>query len=108
MSLIEVTTTGAVRTVTLNRPEKHNALNPGMMDTLRAAFEAEPPPEERVTVIRGKRSSGIRSSTGIASSPKPRSSTTYPASSAPPRITMRTSERVAPYPTRSASDSPGA
>ena len=53
MSLIEITTTGPVRTVTLNRPDKHNALNAGMMDELRAAFETEPPPEERVTVIRG-------------------------------------------------------
>ena len=53
MSLIDITTTGAVRTVTLNRPDKHNALSPGMMDEIRDAFKIEPPAEERVTVLRG-------------------------------------------------------
>lgn len=53
MSLIDITTNGAVRTVTLNRPEKHNALSPEMMDAVRDAFRIEPPAEERVTVLRG-------------------------------------------------------
>ncbi len=53
MPLVEITTDGTVRTVILNRPDKHNALNVEMMETLKAAFEQEPPPDERVTVIRG-------------------------------------------------------
>ena len=53
MSLIDITTTGAVRTVTLNRPDKHNALSPDMMDAVRDAFRLEPPTDERVTVLRG-------------------------------------------------------
>ena len=53
MSLIDITTTGAVRTVTLNRPNKHNALSPEMMDAVRDAFRLEPPADERVTVLRG-------------------------------------------------------
>lgn len=54
MSLIEITTNGPVRTVTLARPEKRNALNAAMMDEIRAAFEVNPPAEERVTIIRGQ------------------------------------------------------
>ena len=54
MSLVRIETSGAVRTVTLNRPEKRNALNEPMMDEVRAAFEVEPPPEERVTVLRAE------------------------------------------------------
>ena len=54
MSLVKVETNGAVRTVTLNRPEKRNSLNEEMMEELRAAFAVEPPAEERVTVLRGE------------------------------------------------------
>lgn len=54
MSLIEITTNGPVRTVTLARPDKRNALNAAMMDEVRAAFEAAPPADERVTVIRAQ------------------------------------------------------
>jgi len=54
MSLIEITTNGPVRTVTLARPDKRNALNAAMMDEVRAAFEATPPADERVTVIRAQ------------------------------------------------------
>lgn len=52
--LVHVSTSpdGSVRTVTLDRPERHNALNPEMLDQLRAAFSIDPPPDERVTVIR--------------------------------------------------------
>lgn len=53
MSLIDITTNGAVRTVTLDRPEKHNALSAEMMDAVRDAFRLEPPAAERVTVLRG-------------------------------------------------------
>ena len=44
---------GAVRTVTLNRPEKRNALDGEMMDELMAVFKIAPKPEERLAVIRG-------------------------------------------------------
>jgi enoyl-CoA hydratase/carnithine racemase len=43
---------GAVRTVTLNRPEKRNAMDALMLQELSQAFEQPPAPEERVTVIR--------------------------------------------------------
>jgi enoyl-CoA hydratase/carnithine racemase len=52
MAVVEVRSEAAVRTVTLNRPEKRNALNAEMLELLEAAFRAAPPPEERVTVIR--------------------------------------------------------
>jgi enoyl-CoA hydratase/carnithine racemase len=52
MQVVEVTSDGAVRTVTLNRPEKRNALNAEMLGLLEAAFSTAPGPGERVTVIR--------------------------------------------------------
>ena len=54
MSLVRIEANGAVRTVTLNRPEKRNALNEAMMAEVEAAFSAEPPPQERVTVLRAE------------------------------------------------------
>lgn len=50
---ISITTVGPIRTVTLDRPLKHNALSPEMMDAVRDAFRTEPSEAERVTVIRG-------------------------------------------------------
>lgn len=44
----------AVRTITLARPEKRNALTREMFAALTEAFEREPPPTERVTVIRAE------------------------------------------------------
>lgn len=49
---VEYDPTGAVRTVTMNRPHKRNALNVPMLDQLEALFTAEPPDSERVTVLR--------------------------------------------------------
>ena len=54
MDEVQVRSDGAVRAVVLNRPAKRNALNLGMLDALAAAFSAEPPPEERVTVLRAE------------------------------------------------------
>ncbi len=45
---------GAVRVVTLARPERRNALNAEMLEDLRLAFATEPPATERVCVIRAE------------------------------------------------------
>ena len=52
MAVVEVSNEGAVRTVTLNRPEKRNALNAEMLEALAAAFSQPPAADERVAVIR--------------------------------------------------------
>jgi len=52
MPVVTIAAEGAVRTVTLNRPEKRNAMDSQMLQELAAAFEVTPPAEERVTVIR--------------------------------------------------------
>ena len=52
MSRVLVETTGAIRTITLNRPEKRNALDGQMLDELAAAFAVNPAPQERVIVLR--------------------------------------------------------
>jgi enoyl-CoA hydratase/carnithine racemase len=49
---VQVTVDGAVRTVTLCRPHKRNALDAAMLAGLEAAFEGEPGPDERVAVLR--------------------------------------------------------
>lgn len=67
MSLVRIERAGAVRTVTLARPEKRNAINPEMMAAIRAAFEAEPDAAERVTVLRSEGAvfcSGLQLSSG--------------------------------------------
>ncbi len=52
MSLVLIESNGPVRTVTLNRPEKRNALTVEMLTELLHAFEVAPSAEERVTVLR--------------------------------------------------------
>ncbi len=54
MELIQIEQAGAVRSVTLARPEKRNALNPLMLNELHEAFSIEPAPAERVVVIRAQ------------------------------------------------------
>jgi enoyl-CoA hydratase/carnithine racemase len=51
---IEVDEAGALRTITLARPEKRNALSQEMFAVLQEAFTAEPPPAARVTVLRAE------------------------------------------------------
>ena len=51
--LVEETIKGGVRTVTMNRPEKRNAMNDEMLELLHAAFSQEPTEDERVTVLCG-------------------------------------------------------
>ncbi|MFT7599872.1 MAG: enoyl-CoA hydratase/carnithine racemase [Acidimicrobiales bacterium] len=51
---VAVESDGAVRVVTLTRPERRNALNPEMLGALQELFTAEPDPAERVTVIRAE------------------------------------------------------
>jgi enoyl-CoA hydratase/carnithine racemase len=51
---IRIDTGATVRTITLSRPEKRNALTREMFETLTAAFEREPAAAERVTVLRAE------------------------------------------------------
>jgi len=51
---VRVVVDGAVRTVTLCRPEKRNALDAAMLAGLAAAFEGEPGRGERVAVLRAE------------------------------------------------------
>ena len=51
--LVEITTDNGVRTVTMNRPEKRNAMTDEMLEQLLDAFTGEPADGERVTVLRG-------------------------------------------------------
>ena len=52
MDIVEVKDAGAIRTVTLNRPEKRNALNAEMLELLEDAFSGDPAPEARVVVVK--------------------------------------------------------
>lgn len=52
MDIVEVAARDGVKTVTLNRPEKRNALNAAMLAGIEAAFTGDPADEERVVVIR--------------------------------------------------------
>ncbi|MBV1906425.1 MAG: enoyl-CoA hydratase/isomerase family protein [Pseudomonadales bacterium] len=54
MAKIRIEENGSVRTVTLTRAEKRNALDYEMLDELLAAFSVEPPKAERLTVIRAE------------------------------------------------------
>jgi enoyl-CoA hydratase/carnithine racemase len=52
MTTVQVELNDGVRTVTLNRPEKRNALNGEMLELLHEAVTRLPAPEERVLVLR--------------------------------------------------------
>jgi len=54
MATIRIEQSGPVRTVTLTRADKRNALNLEMLDALLAAFRAPPTQADRVTVIRAE------------------------------------------------------
>jgi methylglutaconyl-CoA hydratase len=54
MSTVLVEDAGGVRTITLNRPERRNALVPEMMDELAAAFHEAAAHGARVVVLRGE------------------------------------------------------
>ena len=54
MQYIRVETAGPVRTVTLTRGDKRNALNLAMLDEMHAAFTETPAADERVLVIRAE------------------------------------------------------
>ena len=51
---IESTREGAVRVITLARAEKRNALSMAMFEVLIGAFEQEPPPAQRLTLLRAE------------------------------------------------------
>jgi enoyl-CoA hydratase/carnithine racemase len=54
MARIKIEENGAVRTVTLTRSDKRNALDNEMLNALEDAFTVSPPDTERLTVIRAE------------------------------------------------------
>ena len=54
MARVRIEENGAVRTVTLTRSDKRNALDNQMLEELEAAFTNLPPDTERLTVIRAE------------------------------------------------------
>ena len=54
MARVRIEVDGPVRTVTLTRADKRNALDNQMLDELEAAFTVTPPNSERLTVIRAE------------------------------------------------------
>jgi methylglutaconyl-CoA hydratase len=54
MSLVRIEDDGGVRTITLNRPEKRNALTPELQEEMIAALEAAADAGARVVVIAGE------------------------------------------------------
>jgi enoyl-CoA hydratase/carnithine racemase len=54
MDKVRIEAGGAARTVTLARADKRNALDAEMLTALKAAFTAEPPASERLTVVRAE------------------------------------------------------
>src|SRR5579871_4434765 len=52
MPTVEIERDGAIRTLTLNRPEKRNALDGAMLAAIVAEFSRPPEPQERAAVIR--------------------------------------------------------
>lgn len=54
MARVRIEENGAVRTVTLTRSDKRNALDNQMLEELEAAFTSTPPETERLTVIRAE------------------------------------------------------
>ena len=52
MGVLAIADDGAVRSVTLDRPEKRNALNAEMLRGLEAAFSETPAPQARVVALR--------------------------------------------------------
>lgn len=54
MSTVRVEQDGPVRTITLTRAEKRNALNLEMLDRLHEAFSEKPRAEDRVVVVRAE------------------------------------------------------
>jgi methylglutaconyl-CoA hydratase len=54
MAMVRVEDAGGVRTITLNRPERRNALVPAMMDELATAFDTAESSGARVVVLQGE------------------------------------------------------
>ena len=52
MEFIRVEQSGPVKTITMTRGEKRNALNLAMLAEMTEAFRAEPAPADRVIVLR--------------------------------------------------------
>ncbi|MBM3645438.1 MAG: enoyl-CoA hydratase [Alphaproteobacteria bacterium] len=54
MASLEIDRAGPIRTLWLNRPEKKNALDSGLLEALGAALRSPVDPADRVVVIRGR------------------------------------------------------